>query len=55
MKVLDIAFKDMVRSFRCGFMLIMMFVAPLLITGLIYFAFASPQSSGYRWMAFKTS
>lgn len=46
MKVLDIAFKDTVRSFRSGFMLVMMFVAPLLITGLIYFAFGSPQSGG---------
>ncbi len=48
MKVLDITFKDTVRSFRSGFMLIMMFVAPLLITGLIYFAFGSPQSGGFN-------
>jgi ABC-2 type transport system permease protein len=48
MKVLDIAFKDVVRSFRSGFMLIMMFIAPLLITGLIYFAFGSPQSGGFN-------
>src|SRR5512143_2160168 len=48
MKVLDIACKDMVRSFRSGFMLIMMFAAPLLITGLIYFAFGSPLSGGFN-------
>jgi ABC-2 type transport system permease protein len=39
MKVFDIAFKDLLRSFRCAFLLVMMFVAPLLLTGLIYFAF----------------
>lgn len=48
MKVLDIAFKDIVRSFRSGFMLVMMFAAPLLITGLIYFAFGSPLSGGFN-------
>ena len=41
MKVLDIALKDLLRSFRSAFALVMMFVAPLLITGLIYFAFGS--------------
>ena len=39
MKILDIAFKDLTRSFRSAFAVGMMFVAPLLITGLIYFAF----------------
>jgi ABC-2 type transport system permease protein len=39
MKILDIAFKDLKRSFRSMFAIGMMFVAPLLITGLIYFAF----------------
>ena len=39
MKVWDIALKDMVRSFRSGFALVMMFVAPLLITAIIHFAF----------------
>jgi hypothetical protein len=37
MKVLDIALQDLFRSFRSGFALVMMFVAPLLITGIIYF------------------
>ena len=39
MKILDIALKDLVHSFRSAFLLVMMFVAPLLITGLIYLAF----------------
>jgi ABC-2 type transport system permease protein len=39
MKIVDIALKDLVRSFRSAFLLVMMFIAPLLITGLIYLAF----------------
>ena len=39
MKILDIAFKDLTRSFRSVFAIGMMIVAPLLLTGLIYFAF----------------
>jgi ABC-2 type transport system permease protein len=39
MKILDIALNDLVRSFRSMFAVGMMFVAPLLITGLIFFAF----------------
>ena len=39
MKILDIAFKDLTRSFRSAFAVGMMVVAPLLLTGLIYFAF----------------
>lgn len=45
MKALDIAFKDMLRSFRSAFTVVMMFVAPLLITGLIYLAFGGSGSS----------
>src|SRR5512133_3482243 len=41
MKVLQIALKDLRRSFRSAFLLVMMFVAPLLITGLLYFAFGN--------------
>lgn len=37
--VLTIAFKDLRQSFRSAFLLGMMLAAPLLITGLIYFAF----------------
>ncbi|MCC6191216.1 MAG: hypothetical protein IT318_19515, partial [Anaerolineales bacterium] len=39
MKILDIAWKDLLRSARSLFALGMMVVIPLLITGLIYFAF----------------
>lgn len=39
MKPLDIALKDLIRSWRSAFTVVMMFVAPLLITGLIYLAF----------------
>jgi ABC-2 type transport system permease protein len=46
MKVLDIALKDMLRSFRSGFAVVMMFVAPLLIAGLIYFAFGGLGGDG---------
>ena len=41
MKILDIAFKDLTRSFRSLFAIGMMVVAPLLLIGLIYFAFGS--------------
>ena len=44
MKILDIAFKDLTRSFRSAFAVGMMFVAPLLTTGLIYFAFGGMSS-----------
>ena len=46
MKMLDIALKDMLRSFRNRFALVMMFVAPLLITGIIYFAFGGLGGDG---------
>ena len=39
LKIIDIALKDLTRSFRSLFALGMMVGAPLLITGLIYFAF----------------
>lgn len=41
MKILDIAFKDLVRSTRSLFLIGMAFAAPLLLTALIYFAFGS--------------
>ena len=41
MKVLDIAVKDLLGSFRSAFALVMMFLAPLLLTGMIYLAFGS--------------
>ena len=45
MKVLDIALKDLTRSFRSLFAIGMMVAAPLLITALIYFAFGGLGSS----------
>lgn len=39
MKILDIALKDLTRSFRSTFAVGMMVVAPLLLIGLIYLAF----------------
>ncbi|HEY5729318.1 MAG TPA: ABC transporter permease [Anaerolineales bacterium] len=44
MKILDVAFKDLKLSFRSVFAIGMMVLAPLLLTGLIYFAFGG--SSG---------
>jgi ABC-2 type transport system permease protein len=40
MKILDIALNDLTRSFRSMFAVGMMVVAPVLLTGLIYFAFS---------------
>lgn len=46
-KILTIALKDMLRAFRSLFAVGMMFVAPMLITGLIYLAFGNlSQTSG---------
>ena len=44
MKVIDVALKDLRRVFRSPFSLIMMFGAPLLIAGLLYFAFGGLTS-----------
>ncbi len=45
MKILDIALKDLTRSFRSLFAIGMMVSAPLVITGLIYFAFGGGRAS----------
>ena len=45
MKILDIALKDMLRSFRSAFLLVMMFIVPLAVTGLLYFAFGGMVKS----------
>ncbi len=42
----DIAIKDVRSAFRNGFAVMMMFVAPLAITGLIYLAFGGLSSGG---------
>jgi len=41
MKIIDIAFKDLIRSTRSLFLIGMAIAAPLLLTALIYFAFGS--------------
>jgi ABC-2 type transport system permease protein len=41
MKILDIAFKDIKRSLRSGFGIVMMFIVPILIPAIIYAAFGS--------------
>ena len=45
MKLIDLAIKDLSHTFRSVFSLVMMFGAPLLITGLLYFAFGGLASS----------
>lgn len=44
MKIIDIALKDLLRSFRSMFAVGMMLVAPLLVTGLIFVAFGGVGS-----------
>jgi ABC-2 type transport system permease protein len=46
MKILDITLKDLKRTFLSAFSVAMMFGAPLLITGLLYFAFGGLTSGG---------
>jgi len=53
MKILDIAFKDLTRSFRSAFAIGMMVIAPLLLTGLIYFAFGSMSGGDVSMTAIK--
>lgn len=46
MKIYDIVAKDLKRTFQSAFSLVMMFGAPLLITGLLYFAFGGLTRPG---------
>ncbi len=46
MKAIDIALKDMTRSFRSAFAVIFMFGIPLLVTGMFYFMFGNIASNG---------
>jgi ABC-type Na+ efflux pump permease subunit len=46
MKALDIALKDMLRSFRSFFAVVFMFVVPLLVTGMFYFMFGNLAQDG---------
>jgi ABC-2 type transport system permease protein len=53
MKILDIALKDLIRSARSMFLVGMTLIAPLLITGLMYFAFGSMKSGDVSMTAIK--
>jgi ABC-2 type transport system permease protein len=46
MKAIDIALKDLNRSFRSAFAVIFMFGVPLLVTGMFYFMFGNIAQSG---------
>jgi ABC-2 type transport system permease protein len=46
MKAIDIALKDMMRSFRSFFAVVFMFVIPLLVTGMFYFMFGNIAQNG---------
>jgi ABC-type Na+ efflux pump permease subunit len=46
MKILDIALKDLLRSFRSMFALVFMFGIPLLMTGMFYIMFGNIASGG---------
>ncbi len=46
MRIIDIALQDLLRSYRSAFLLTMMFIAPLVITGIIYAAFGSGLGGG---------
>ena len=46
MKALDIAFKDLKRSFRSMFAVVFMFGIPLLVTGMFYFMFGNMAQNG---------
>jgi ABC-type transport system involved in multi-copper enzyme maturation permease subunit len=46
LKAIDIALKDMTRSFRSSLALVFMFGMPLLVTGMFYLMFGSASSQG---------
>lgn len=54
MNVLIVALKDLRRVFRSPFAIVMMFGAPLLIAGLLYFAFGSVGNSGNSFTLTRT-
>lgn len=53
MKILDIAFKDLTCFFRSMFAIGMMVIAPLMLTGLIYFAFGGMSGGDVSMTAIK--
>jgi len=55
MKLLDIAFKDMLSSFRSYFALAFMFGVPILMTGIFYLAFGGLRSGGGEFNLPQTS
>jgi len=46
MKAIDIALKDLTRSFRSAFAVIFMFGVPLLVTGMFYLMFGNIARGG---------
>jgi ABC-type Na+ efflux pump permease subunit len=46
MRALDIALKDLTRSFRSAFAVVFMFGVPLLVTGMFYFMFGNIAGNG---------
>jgi len=48
MKAIDIALKDLTRSFRSAFALVFMFGVPLLMTGMFYFMFGNSSSGNLQ-------
>jgi len=46
MKALDIALKDLIRSFRSAFAVVFMFGLPLMVTGMFYFMFGQIAANG---------
>lgn len=53
MKILDIALNDLMRSFRSAFAVGMTIIAPLMLTGLIYFAFGGMSGGDVSMTAIK--
>lgn len=53
MKIIDIALNDLTRSFRSAFTIGMAVVAPLMLTGLIYFAFGGLSGGDVSMTAIK--
>jgi ABC-2 type transport system permease protein len=53
MKIIDIALNDLTRSFRSAFSIGMAVVAPLMLTGLIYFAFGGLSGGDVSMTAMK--
>src|SRR5512137_2099513 len=48
MKAIDIALKDLIRSFRSAFALVFMFGLPLLMTGMFYFMFGNTSGGNLQ-------